>query len=446
MKKILLIWLMLGGTALGADFKAGVARRKITPSLPFWLSGYAARTKPADSVLVDLWAKALAVEDDRGARAVIVTTDLIGLPREVSEATAARVKAQFGLDRQRLLLNSSHTHTGPVVWPGIRVMFNFTPEDARRAELYSQELVENIVGVVGDALRDLSPARIEVGHGSADFAANRRELSKGKVIIGVNPQGPVDHDVPVVKVMGQDGRLRALLFGYACHNTTLGASFYQITGDYAGFTQAELEKSHPGTTAMFMQLCGADQNPNPRGTLELAESHGKELAAAVERALSGKLRPVRPPLRTAYLEASLALAPQERRTFEEEAKVADPFRQRRATLMLKAIDEGRLERSVSCPVQGLRFNNDLTLLALGGEVVVEYALRVKREHPRENIIVAGYSNDVMAYIPAGHMPNEGGYEPVDSMIYYGHPGPFTDNVEESLMETVRQVLRAVGAR
>lgn len=213
MKKTLIFWLMLGSSAWGAEFKVGVARRVITPALPIWMSGYAARTKPADGVVHELWAKALAIEDNRGRRAVIVTTDLIGLPREVSQAVAAGVQKQFGLGRAQLLLNSSHTHSGPVVWPGIRVMFNFTPDDARRAELYAQKLTEDLIAVAGEALRDLAPAQISFGHGAADFAINRREPTKEGVRIGVNAQGPVDHDVPVLKVTARDGKLRAVLFG-----------------------------------------------------------------------------------------------------------------------------------------------------------------------------------------------------------------------------------------
>lgn len=446
MKKVLIIWLMLGSSAWGAEFKAGVARRIITPALPIWLSGYAARTKPADSVVLDLWAKALAIEDDRGRRAVIVTTDLIGLPHEVTDAVSARAKMQFGLDRARLLLNSSHTHTGPVVWPSIRVMFNFNEEDSRRVELYAQKLIVDLVAVVGEALNDLAPAQISVGHGTADFAVNRRQPAQGGVRIGVNPQGPVDHDVPVIRITARDGKMRAVLFGYACHNTTLGGDFYRISGDYAGFAQAELEKRHTGATAMFMELCGADQNPNPRGTLELAMSYGKSLAGAVENVLSGELRVITPPLRAGYEVISLKFAPHERRTFEGEAESTNPFLQRRARLMLKAYDEGRPERSLPYPIQGLRFNHNFTLLAMGGEVVVDYALRIKREFPGENLVVAGYSNDVMGYIPSQRVLREGGYEPIESMIYYGHPGPFDENVESTIILAVRRLMRKLGAR
>ena len=94
----------------------------------------------------------------------------------------------------------------------------------------------------------------------------------------------------------------------------------------------------------------------------------------------------------------------------------------------------------------MRFGKSLTLVALGGEVVVEYALRLKREFPKERMIVAGYSNDVMAYIPTAAMLKEGGYEPVTSMTYYGFPSPFREDVEERVMNGVREVLRRVGVR
>src|SRR5262249_21180408 len=109
-------------------------------------------------------------------------------------------------------------------------------------------------------------------------------------VIDVNPDGPVDHDVPVLRVMTPQGKLRAVVFGYACHNTTL--SFYKLCGDYAGFAQAELEKKHPGATALFWIGCGGDANPHPRRQLEFREKHGRAPEKAGERVLAGKMTPV----------------------------------------------------------------------------------------------------------------------------------------------------------
>ena len=366
---------------MGAGLEAGTARVRITPPQPFWMSGYAARKHPSEGVLAELWAKALALRDPQGATAVIVTTDLIGLPGAISADVMAGAKERFGLDRSQVLLNSSHTHSGPAVGRNLSVMFDFSAAEAARVDAYAATLTADLVNVIGAALKDLAPAEVAVGHGRAGFAINRREPTTQGVRIGVNTGGPVDHDVPVVKVTAPDGRLRAVLFGYACHNTTLGGDFYQINGDYAGFAQAEFEAAHPGANALFIMLCGGDQNPNPRGTVDHARRYGSELATEVARVVSGPLKPVRPPIRTASSVIRLDFAPHTRETFEQEAKDPDVFRQRRARLMLEAYDRGQPVRQVAFPLQAVRFNDDLTLLALGGEVVVGYGLRAKQTFP-----------------------------------------------------------------
>lgn len=426
-----------------AEFKAGVARKVITPEGPIWMSGYAARTHASDGVVHDLWAKALALQDDGGRRVVLVTLDVIGLPRELTSEVASRVHKQYGLERSQLVLNCSHTHSGPVVWPNLATMYDLlTPAERETLEKYARRLADEIVSLVGAALADLAPASLSGGRGSVGFAINRRQPAPSGVQIGVHPQGPVDHDVPVLKVTGSDGKIRAVVFGYACHNTTLGGDWYKINGDYAGFAQIEVEKALPGATAMFMILCGADQNPAPRGTLDLAEKHGKSLANEVVRVLSGPLTPVRPPIRTAYEEARLAFAPRDRAVFEKEAQSPDRFRKLRAKKMLDAMDAGRAPGELPLPVQVVRLGREVTLVALGGEVVVDYSLRLKRELPGENVVVAGYTNEVPCYIPSARVLREGGYEADSSMIYYGQPGPFTEAVEETVIAACRRLLDA----
>ena len=433
------------GDSSAADFQAGVARVKITPPVPFYLSGYGARTNPAASVRSDLWAKALALQDQKGGRVVFVTTDLIGLPREVSDEVAARVEKSRGLRRSQLLLNSSHTHSGPVVWSNLRVLFNFDPAEKERVLKYTAKLTDDLTAVAESALANLSPAKLSCGRGTATFAINRRQPTPNGFVIGENPSGPVDHGVPVLKVTAPEGKLRAVLFGYACHNTTL-PNFLKVDGDYAGVAQRELESAHPGATALFMMLCGGDQNPAPRGKEEILEKHGQSLAEAVDQVLAGEMMTVRPPIRTTYETIQLDFAPHTRELFEQEAKDSHVFKQRRAKFVLEAYDRGRPPRQIPYPVQAVRFQNDLTFLALGGEVVVDYSLRAKREFPGENLVVAGYCNDVMCYIPSLRVLREGGYEAVDSMVAYGRPGPFAENVEETIFRAVDDVMKQVGAK
>jgi hypothetical protein len=324
-------------------------------------------------------------------------------------------------------------------------MFALRPEDRQITEDYSRKLADDLFTVIGAALGRLAPAQISYGVGKAHFAVNRREPTAQGMRIGVNPSGPVDPDVPVIGVTAADGTLLAVLFGYACHNTSLTGQFYELSGDYAGFAQLNIERAHPGATAMFLMLCGGDQNPNPRSKLELAEQHGRTLAGEVDRVLRSALTPVKPAIRAAFQNIDLAFAFRTRESFESELTDANPARVRRAQAMLKAYDGRHPIRQTLYPIQAIRFGNVLTILALGGEVVVDYSLRAKREYPG-NLIAAGYSNDVMSYIPSQRVLREGGYEAVDSMIYYGQPGPYAEDVEDRIFDGIHRVMKAVGIK
>jgi hypothetical protein len=433
----------LTALAAAAEYKAGTARILITPDKAQYLSGYANRTHASEGKVHDLWAKALVIEDRKGGRVVIVSTDLVGLPRGITDLVAARALKEYNLERSRLVINSSHTHTGPLIRGNLSLMFELDPEQKQRVDDYSRELTEKLVTVIGAALKELAPADLAFGNGTAGFAINRRQNSANSLRIGVNPKGPTDHDVPVLKVTAPDGKLRAVLFGYACHNTTLTGEFYQFSGDYAGFAQIDIEQANPGATALFMMLCGADQNPHPRSSLDLARSHGAELAKEVGRVLAGSLQPVRGTILPAFRSVDLEFAPHTRETFESRLKETNVFHVRHAKAMLATYDQGRPIRRYSYPVQAIAFGKDLTLVALGGEVVVDYVLRIKKEYGSKGIMVAGYSNDVMSYIPSLRVLKEGGYEASESMVYYGMPGPYNEEVEERVMGGVAQVMKRV---
>src|SRR5579862_7780083 len=109
------------------------------------------------------------------------------------------------------------------------------------------------------------PARISWGTGVVGFVLNRREFTPNGVILGMNARGPADRTVPVLRVDNPEGKLRGVVFGAATHNTTLTAQCLEICGDYAGFAQANLEKTHPGAQAMFMLGLAGDSDPYPRG-------------------------------------------------------------------------------------------------------------------------------------------------------------------------------------
>lgn len=424
------------------QWKAGAASVVITPDADMPMAGYASRNKPSEGKAQDLFAKALALEDAAGGRFVFVTMDLIGVPRELRAQLEMRVREAYSLAPEALLLNASHTHCGPSFSIGKQETYA-SWETSSAGERYGAQLGEKLFKLIGAALNDLAPSKVSYTHARAGFAMNRRLPGDKGFQNSPYPDGPVDQDVPVLSVRGAKGDLRAVLFGYSCHNTTLG--FYQFCGDYAGFAQEYLQADHPGLTALFLNGCSGDQNPYPRGTLEYAQRHGRALAMAVEAALTvAAPRAVNGPVRAKMNDVNLKYGPlPTREELGAQAKSADKYTAGHARgLLARWEKDGALPESYPYPVQVAHFGGDLVLVALGGEVVVDYALRLKKELAGKGAVwIAGYSNDVMGYIPSRRVREEGGYEGETAMRYTSHPGPWAPELEEVIVGDVHELDR-----
>jgi neutral ceramidase len=424
-----------------SHWKAGVATVDITPKESIWMAGYGNRTKPSEGVLQKIYAKALVLEDETGAKTVLVTSDLLGFIKEVSDPIAERVSRKYGVPRERLALNASHTHSGPVIGHMLRPAYPLTPGQDEVITKYTAHLQDLVVEVIGRAASSLAPAEVSFAQGFAGFAVNRR-----RQVMSRSLPGPVDHDVPVLSVRSTDGALRVVVFGYACHNTVLAD--YVFNGDWAGYAQEAIEKAHPGATAMFVADCGADQNPLPRRSVDLAMKYGQIMAAAVEDTLRAKMQPQTGPVKAAYQLVDVPFQrPPSRAEFEARLRDKSDSVQRHAKLMLSILDrDGKLPVRYPYPVQVWQFGTGVTWIILGGEVVVDYALRFKKEYGWDNVWVAGYSNDVFAYIPSVRILREGGYEGGGAMIGYGQPGPFAEPIEEIIAGKVDELVRRTGGR
>jgi len=431
-------------TADDAPWQAGSAAISITPAEPMWMAGYASRNKPSEGIASELFAKAFVFEDPAGQAGAIITLDLISVPRKLRDRVAERVADLHGIPAAAVMLNCSHTHCGPELRFPDSPVEELSPERVQQAVAYSQRLEEQLIQLVGAAKAAAQPSQLVYHRARAGFAMNRRLPSESGYQNSPNPAGPVDHDVPVLKVQTVDGKLSTVLFGYACHNTTL--SFYNICGDYAGFAQQELERAHPGTIAMFVMGCGGDQNPYPRGTLELAQRHGITLATAVEAALQTPAIPIVGPLTTALTPVEVAYAaPPSTEEIESRVTSSNPYISRHARRLKAALEtSGNLPTIYSTLVQTFQFGDALTLIALPGETVVDYSMRFKRELAGRQVWVAGYSNDVFAYVPSRRVLEEGGYEGGGALVYFTsilHPGPFQADIEERIVSAVQRSLK-----
>lgn len=432
--------------AAQAKWQAGVASVKVTPTEPMYMAGYASRKTPSEGALSDLMVKVLVLQDEQGKRAVWVTSDLISIPQPLREQVAERIKDRFKLDPAGLLMNCSHTHCGPVVRDNVEtsVMYQVEPEHAKRIEDYFVKLRDQIVDAIGRAVDDLEEVKLGYSYARCGFAMNRRLPSSTGYQNSPYPAGPVDHEVPILRVESTDGKkLKAVVFGYACHNTT--TAVMQFNADYAGYAQSEIEATHPGTLALFMMGCGGDQNPYPRGKIEMAQTHGKSLASAVEAALLPAATDIEGSLKFSYEILDTPFAPQTREGIVALQKSTDTYDQRRGAALMQELEEkGKVRESYPYPVQVMQLGKQVTLVALGGEVVIDYALRIKRELSQKTgaaVWVAGYSNDVMAYIPSERVLTEGGYEGGGAMRFGNLPNTWRPGIEDRIIGSVHYQIR-----
>jgi hypothetical protein len=440
------------GRAAEGMVPVGAAKVDVTPDYPVRLPGYASRTTESEGVLQRLWAKALVIGNDDGdGPAVMLTIDNCGVPDNVTKEVAARLKARAGIQRRRLVICSSHTHTAP--WLEGFLPLHYVepiPSDHQdRIRRYTRQVTDWLEQVALQALASRRPGRLAWAEGHVDFAANRRVLSGNKWMrFGVNREGPVDHSMPLLRVTDASGKLVAVAVNYACHCTTMAGN--SIHGDWAGCAQEYIERDHPGAVAMILIGCGADMNPEPRSSTEATQVHGRAVADEVDRLLMGKFvqlaQAPRAELRRVKLPFDKPPTQEEfsQRLSAGRAPNADSTAKRlgyHAEWMLERIErDGRVPAELDYHVTVWSFGEQLAMVFLPGEVVIDYALRLKREFDSQRLWVTAYADDVPCYIPSRRILAEGGYEVDSSMISYAQPTRLADAVEDRVVETATSLI------
>jgi len=425
----------------------GAAVVDVTPDYPIRMVGYESRKTESEGIASRLKVRALAIGADGeadGGPAVLVAVDNCAVGAKVTEDVAARLNRKAKLPRDRFVVCSTHTHCAPALSSGLDFIFSGPlPADERsRIERYTRELTDAIEKAALDALAARAPASLAWGQGRVGFAANRRVLKDGRWVgFGVNPNGPVDHSVPVLRATDSTGNVKAVLFGYACHCTTLGGDFMKICAEWTGYACDEIEKEAPGAIALAIIGCGADANPEPRRNLDDAKAHGAAAGREVNRLVKSTLTPLPARIQSRLRKIELPLEPLPTRAkIEDQTKVAGATGFLARTLIERLNRGELLPTTVPYVVQTWCFGDEMAMVFLAGEVVVDYALRLKWEIDADRLWVAAYSNDVPCYIPSRRVLSEGGYEADFSMIYYGHASRFAPATEDLIIQAVHAIL------
>lgn len=401
-------------------WKAGVAKVNITPQKAMWMRGYGFRDRPSDGTLHDLWAKTLVLEDGSGKRAVLITLDLCIIQKSFSDEIRDRIQKKYKLDRSQIILSLSHTHSGPIIrGEGEHHYKKLNQGERKDIERYSNWLESQLTKIVGEAIKTMTPVQLSSGSGVSRIGVNRRNNNEKKLDQLDELKGPVDHSVPVIKVeTKKDKELLAVVFGYACHATVLNT--YKWSSDYPGLAQEAIEKTYPGATALFFAGAGADINPLPRRTVNLAVQYGNSLAAAVSRVLDEPMKELQANLTTKYSEIDLDYT------------------------ALPAESNNNTARTgiYPYPIQVWRIGEQ-NLVTLGGEVMVDYAISLKKIFGQDLFVMA-YANAVMGYVPSARVLREGGYEGTKALNSNDGPSVWKANVESLIISEVLNLAEQAG--
>jgi hypothetical protein len=438
-------WTLAGPARGDEPVPVGTAVVDVTPSYPIRLMGYGSRKTESEGIASPLKVRALAIGGDaEDGPAILITVDNCHVGAFMTDEVARRLQAKARIRRERLVTCATHTHCAPALGSGIDFIFGAPiPADQKtHIERYTKDLIDALEKVALEALAARAPGKLSWGQGSVGFAANRRVLKEGKWTgFGVNPNGPTDPSLPVLRVTDPAGKVRAVLVNYACHCTTLGGEFNKICAEWAGFACDDIERQYPGATALVIIGCGADANPEPRRNLEDARNHAAALSREANRLLTTALAPLpgRITARFKQIELPLGLLP-DKEALEKRSKAAGPGGMLARSLLEKLQRGESLPATVPYPVQTWCFGDDMAMVFLGGEVVVDYALRLKWEVDANRLWITAYSNDVPCYIASKRVLDEGGYEADLSMTYYGKPTRFAPETEDLIVHTVHELL------
>lgn len=421
----------------------GLATIDITPENPVPLAGFIHRQGPYIGVAQPLTARVFLFEqrDDDGnsRRALLISADLIWWGPERVPSLKRRIRERWNIPEDAVIFHATHTHGGP------QTTACLLPEIGQPDPDYLQYLDERVLQAVGEAAERIEPVSVERGLGDCRIGINRRKIVDGLIAFMPNPDGLIDPDVTVFRFRAEDGSTRALLVHYTCHPTT--TDDLRVSAEYPGVAMRLIEQElGPGTVAAFLQGCCGDIRPALvredafyRGTDDDVRVLGARLAAEVSAVLRRpmeQLQPCRIQAERSTVDLPFQRVPS---LAELEARQDEPDISGAWSRMLLAQPE-RLKPTIPFHIQGLTLADGLALLAMDGEVVVEYGLWIKQRFDGK-LMPLPYSNGMVGYVPVAHQVAEGGYEARDSCPYFGLPAPFAPSLEELIKASIDAVGR-----
>ncbi|TMV49585.1 hypothetical protein FE783_13885 [Paenibacillus mesophilus] len=428
--------------------KLGVCKIDITPRWPVELAGFAnhdRKGKTYDEVLRPLYARMFYFRDDHAdgtySQALLVSADLIWWGTDRIGAIREKLLQRWGLKESSVILHATHTHSGPQTSKWFQLLGRVDPE-------YIEHLEQQMVDGVGLAMANAETVIIERGTSECPGGINRRRIMNGKAEKLPNDEGPNDPEVTVVRFGTESGSTKGLLVHYTCHPSITSAN--SVSSEFTGVAMDLVEEQIGGGAAVsaFLQgYCGDIRANLVRdgvfcgGNDEDVRAQGNRLADAVLERLRLPMERLKAcPLTGKQLLVPIPFA--RLPTYEElRQEIARPGGKKAwAALLLR--EPERIQAGQLLEMTRLDLASGLSLLAMNGEMVVEYGLFIKQVS-NGTVLPLGYSNGMIGYIPTAGQLSEGGYEPLEAIYYFGLPAPYDGALEENIRKHIVAVLEDI---
>ena len=404
-------------TVEAQPLRASAVKVDITPATSQWLSGY--QERKSDGVLDSIYHRVVAL-DAGGTPLYLISSDLCLFSPTLYDTVTTELQKEAGIDPKHVLWSVTHSHATPEIGPPdmYKALLGRSDHDWDRE--YTARVTRALIDAVRDARDKLEPARISFGSGVSFANINRRAKDvDGRVSLGLNPDGPVDRQINLIRLDRPDGRLMALIANYAMHGTVMSGQNLKISGDGPGTVTAYLEDKL-AATVLFIN--GAAGNIAP-------------IYSVYPNAQSGHLSQFRVLLGDRILTALATLAPGTANVSIRHAEqiVETPRRDGLEWPPELAAYATTGERPlVRLPLRFVRIN-DTVIWSAPVEMFCEIAMDVRERSPFAHTFYFGYTNGWFGYLPTAKAYEEGGYEPRTS--------PFSPQVEADVTRTVTTFLR-----
>ncbi|MCD9022435.1 hypothetical protein [Cohnella silvisoli] len=416
----------------------GTAKVDISPREPIQLAGFASRGHANfDGIDSPIHIRCFYFRNGRNPdqQSLVVIADLLCFSNELAARWRNQISRKTGIPEEAVILHATHNHSGPSLRDFID-LWELNPTYIR----FLEKQIENGADL---AMANAEEVKIERGDGSSQIAVNRRKLVDGRFVIAPNFDGPSDSELIVIRFTGRTGRTKAIWLHYACHPVV--SSENRLSYEYCGAAVNFLEEQIGGDAiAGFLQGCCGDVNPyweNGQQNFDTVRALGDQLAEDVGKVLRGNLEALSVcPIRVVQRKTDLPYRsfPSWERLHQTASSGTD-IEKRWASFLIRQ-PEAR-QPAALLELTRLDLADNLSLLFMNGEMVVRYGFYIKEQSGRAVIPIA-YTNGMVGYVTTAEQLEEGGYEPVESAIYFGLPAPFDEQTESAVLHALDQTMQS----